>query len=56
MKIAILGAGSVGGTLGRGWAKSHQVFFGVRHPNDESMMNRASSITGELKTWNVLTD
>ena len=31
MKIAILGAGSVGGTLGRRWAdKQHEVTFGVR--------------------------
>jgi len=33
MKIGILGAGSVGGTLGKGWAKAgHQVLFGVRDP------------------------
>lgn len=36
MKISILGAGNVGGTLGKGWAnKGHEVFFGVRHPDDE---------------------
>ena len=33
MKIAIIGAGNVGGTLGRGWAKKgHDIFFGVREP------------------------
>lgn len=34
MKISVLGAGNVGGTLGKGWVKKgHQVFFGVRHPD-----------------------
>lgn len=33
MKIAILGAGSVGSTLGRSWAaKGHEVVFGARDP------------------------
>lgn len=45
MKIAILGAGSVGGTLGKGWAnKGHQVFFGVRHPNGEKTQNLIKEI------------
>ena len=40
MKIAILGAGSVGSTLGKGWAnKAHEVFFGVRNPDDEKTQN-----------------
>jgi predicted dinucleotide-binding enzyme len=31
MKIAVIGAGSVGGTLGRRWAElGHAVVFGVR--------------------------
>ena len=35
MRIGILGAGNVGGTLGRGWAgKGHDVFFGVPRPED----------------------
>jgi predicted dinucleotide-binding enzyme len=35
MRIGILGAGNVGGTLGRGWAgKGHEVFFGVPRPED----------------------
>lgn len=34
MRIAILGAGNVGGTLGRRWAAGgHDVAFGVRHPD-----------------------
>jgi F420-dependent NADP oxidoreductase-like protein len=35
MRIAIIGAGNVGGTLGKMWAaKGHEVAFGVRSPND----------------------
>jgi len=32
MKIGIVGAGNVGGTLGRRWAERHEVVFGVRDP------------------------
>lgn len=33
MRIAIIGSGNVGGTLGRRWAElGHDVAFGVRHP------------------------
>src|SRR5262245_2229950 len=33
MKIAIIGAGNVGSTLGKAWArKGREVFYGVRHP------------------------
>ncbi len=35
MKIGVLGAGNVGGTLGRIWAdKGHSVMFGVQNPAD----------------------
>lgn len=34
MKIGVIGAGNVGGTLGRRWAqKGHSVVFGVRDPD-----------------------
>lgn len=33
MKVAIIGAGNVGGTLGRAWTRAHQVCFGVRSPD-----------------------
>src|SRR5438034_9367718 len=36
MKIGVIGAGNVGGTLGKALAaKGHQVFYGVRHPQDD---------------------
>jgi predicted dinucleotide-binding enzyme len=36
MKIGIIGAGNVGGTLGQAWArKGHQVFYGVQRPQDD---------------------
>ncbi|MFM8321869.1 MAG: NADPH-dependent F420 reductase [Chloroflexota bacterium] len=34
MKIAVIGAGNIGGTLGRAWAARHRVNFGVRSPQD----------------------
>lgn len=35
MNIAIIGAGHVGGALGKGWSKKgHSVVFGVRDPNN----------------------
>jgi len=38
MKIAIIGAGNVGGTLGARWARNgHTVTFGVRNPGDEKL-------------------
>jgi predicted dinucleotide-binding enzyme len=38
MKIAIIGSGRVGGTLGSRWAKNgHTVFFGSREPGSEKM-------------------
>ena len=38
MKIAIIGIGNVGGTLGPAWTKAgHDVIFGVRDPNSEKI-------------------
>lgn len=35
MKIGIIGAGNVGGTLGKTWAaEGHEVIYGVRNPDD----------------------
>jgi len=37
MKLAIIGAGDVGGTLGAAWARKggHEVFFGVTNPRSD---------------------
>lgn len=36
MNISIIGAGNIGGSLGKIWAsKGHKIFFGVRNPNSE---------------------
>jgi len=36
MRIAIIGAGNVGSTLGKAWGKKgHDIFFGVRNPKDD---------------------
>ncbi len=37
MKLAIIGAGNVGGTLGTAWAQQagHEIFFGVRNPSSD---------------------
>lgn len=54
MRIAVIGAGSVGGTLGRRWAAAgHEVVFGVRDPHSGKVKElltascnaRAASIT-----------
>jgi NADPH-dependent F420 reductase len=38
MKIAVLGTGNVGATLGSRWArKGHQVLFGTRNPDSEKV-------------------
>jgi NADPH-dependent F420 reductase len=39
MKIAVIGAGNVGGTLGKRWAKAgHEVTFGARDPADAKVV------------------
>jgi len=44
MEIGVIGAGNVGGTLGRRWAQAgHTVVFGVREPNDEKMRTLLAS-------------
>jgi predicted dinucleotide-binding enzyme len=47
MRIAIIGAGNVGGTLGKMWAaKGHEVAFGVRSPNDAKVQTLVT-VTGQ---------
>lgn len=54
MKIGIIGAGNVGGTLGRAWAKKgHSVCFGVRHPQDDKTRQLVQSIGGSARAGTV---
>jgi lactate dehydrogenase-like 2-hydroxyacid dehydrogenase len=46
VEIGVIGAGNVGGTLGRRWAQAgHKVVFGVREPNDEKMRTLLASVS-----------
>jgi 8-hydroxy-5-deazaflavin:NADPH oxidoreductase len=54
MKIGIIGAGRVGGTLGSRWARSgYQVIFGVRNPNSEKAQTLLSSAGQNASAVNV---
>lgn len=56
MKLAILGAGSVGSTLGRAWAKQgHTVIFGVRDVNAPKVQTLLTEIGANAQTA-TLTD
>jgi 8-hydroxy-5-deazaflavin:NADPH oxidoreductase len=51
MKIAIIGAGNVGGTLGTAWAQKagHEVFFGVRDPKAEKTQAVVRKLGGKAR-------
>lgn len=50
MKIAIIGAGNVGGTLGRRWAAlGHDVVFGVRDPAREKYKSLVTQTGGRAR-------
>ena len=54
MKIAIIGAGNVGGTLGKAWAKKgHDIFFGVRNPQDDKTRQLVQSIGTKAQAGTV---
>jgi len=54
VKIAVIGTGSVGGTLGRRWAESgHSVRFGVRDLTDPAANALAKQIKGEARLADV---
>ncbi|HEV2455859.1 MAG TPA: NADPH-dependent F420 reductase [Verrucomicrobiae bacterium] len=54
MKIAIIGAGNVGGTLGTAWAaKGHQVIFAVRNVNDEKVKKLLGATKGKATALNI---
>jgi len=50
MKIAIIGAGNVGGALGQNWAqKGHDIAFGVRDPKAEKTQAVVAKIGAKAK-------
>ena len=51
MKLAIIGAGSVGGTLGTAWAQKagHEIFFGVRNPQSDKVQALVGSLGGKAR-------
>ncbi len=54
MEIAIIGAGDVGGTLGRLWAKKgHQIMFGVRNLQSHNVFNLIRSVDSGVKVGTI---
>jgi 8-hydroxy-5-deazaflavin:NADPH oxidoreductase len=54
MKIAVIGTGSVGGTLGRRWAElGHSVCFGVRDTGDMAAKTLIATIKGDARLASV---
>ena len=54
MKIAVIGSGNVGGTLGRRWAENgHDVLFGVRDVNDDKVKELLASVKGKAQAVSV---
>ena len=54
MKLAIIGAGDVGGALGTAWARKggHDIFFGVREPKAEKTQRLLRAI-GKVRAGTV---
>jgi predicted dinucleotide-binding enzyme len=54
MRIGIIGAGSVGGTLGRAWVKKgHDVMFGVPDPTSRKMQDLLKTTGDKAKAGGV---
>lgn len=54
MKIAIFGAGGVGGTLGTAWvAKGHEIFFGVPNPTSDKTQSLLQKIGSHAQAGTV---
>jgi len=54
MKIGIIGAGDVGSTLGKAWAKrGHQIMFGIRNPESLKAKKLLSSQDINLQIGNI---
>jgi predicted dinucleotide-binding enzyme len=47
MRIAVIGAGNIGGTLGDKWTKAgHEVVYGVRQPDRADQTSPADAVAG----------
>jgi len=54
MRIAVIGSGNVGGTLGKGWAKrGHEIVFGVRQPTDQKLAQLLAETGGKARAASV---
>ena len=50
VKIGVIGAGNIGGTIGTKWAsQGHEVYFGVRDPQRESLVEKIGGIAGRVQ-------
>ena len=51
MRLAIIGVGNVGGTLGTAWAEKggHEVFFGVRNPSSDKTQGVLRRLAGKAQ-------
>jgi predicted dinucleotide-binding enzyme len=50
MRIGIMGAGNIGGTLGRRWAeRGHEIFYGVRNPNAPEVQSLVAGANGRAQ-------
>jgi len=55
MRIGVIGAGSVGGTLGRRWAeRGHEVLFGVRDATEGKVRELLSASGGRARAGSVV--
>lgn len=54
MKIAVLGSGKIGGTLGKKWAQAgHEICFGVRDPNKAEVKELVASLGGKARAGSM---
>lgn len=50
MRIGIIGAGNIGGTLGKAWSdRGHEVVFGVRDPHSPKTQKALSETGGQVQ-------
>ncbi|NJL94214.1 MAG: NAD(P)-binding domain-containing protein [Anaerolineae bacterium] len=54
MQLGIIGAGNIGGTLGKRWAQQgHQIVFGVRDPNSEKAQKALAAAGAQARLGTV---